>query len=231
MLLTVLAVLMIIQQLHWAAICSYIMVIVVWVRRIDLLVRSPPSSICQVPVDQTTIKTLYVFVEIAIDSHHLAQTIRMNFPNDRETFHCTLLDSEEASARIPIGSQIGVGRNLRILETSDESKESTLLKDDVAPSTPHPPTKLALVSTIQFVAALQRLKEDLSMTSSGENSPPVNLLRNEASPDVIGDPPESTRSAFWTGKYEAIIPRSKPLSPGEILGCTAPRVEDVDALM
>jgi 2-(3-amino-3-carboxypropyl)histidine synthase len=178
-------------------------------------------------MDQTTIKTLYVFVEIAIDSHHLAQTIRMNFPDDRETFHNTLLDSEEVSARIPIGNQIGVGRNLRILGTDDGSKESTLSKDDVTLS----PTKLALVSTIQFVAALQRLKEDLSVSSSGDFSPPVNLLSNEASLDVVGDPPESARSAFWTGKYEAIIPRSKPLSPGEILGCTAPRLDDVDALM
>lgn len=182
-------------------------------------------------MDQTTIKTLYVFVEIAVDSHHLVQTIRMNFPDDRETFHSTLLDSEEASAQIPVGNQIGVGRNLRILGTSDGSKESNLRKDDITLSTPHPPTKLALVSTIQFVAALQRLKEDLSVTSPGDLSPHVNLLGNEASLDVVGDPPESTRSAFWTGKYEAIIPRSKPLSPGEILGCTAPRLEDVDALV
>ena len=179
-------------------------------------------------MDQTTIKTLYVFVEIAIDSYHLAQTIRMNFPDDRETFHSTLLDSEEASARIPIGNQIGVGGNLRIVGTSDGSKDSSLPKDDVTLSTPHPPTKLALVSTIQFVAALQRLKEDLSVTSPEDLSSPVNLLGNEASPDVVRDRTEST---FWTGKYEAIIPRSKPLSPGEILGCTAPRLEDVDALM
>lgn len=154
----------------------------------------------------------------------------MNFPDDRETFYSTLLDSEEASARIPIGNQIGVGRNLRILGISDGSKDSTLSKDDVTLSTSHPPTKLALVSTIQFVAALQRLKEDLSVTSSEDLSPPVNLLGNEA-PDIVGDPPECTMSAFWTGKYEAIIPRSKPLSPGEILGCTAPRLDDVDALM
>lgn len=154
----------------------------------------------------------------------------MNFPDDRETFHSNLLDSEEASARIPIGNQVRVGRNLRIVGTSDGSKESTLPKDDVTLST-HPPTKLALVSTIQFVAALQRLKEDLSVTSPEDLSSPVNLLGNEASPDVVGDTTESTRSAFWTGKYEAIIPRSKPLSPGEILGCTAPRLEDVDALL
>ena len=180
-------------------------------------------------MDQSTIKTLYVFVEIAIDSYHLAQTIRMNFPDDRKTFHSTLLDCEEASARIPIGSQIGIGSNLRIVETCDGSNESTLHKDDVTPSTPHPPTKLALVSTIQFVAALQRLKEDLSVTSPGDLSSPVNLMGTSS--DVVGGPLQSTRSTIWTGKYEAIIPRSKPLSPGEILGCTAPPLEDVDALM
>ena len=151
----------------------------------------------------------------------------MNLPNERETFHSTILDSEEASARIPIGSQIGVGRNLRIVGTS-ESKESTLSEDDITPSTSHPRTKLALVSTIQFVAALQRLKEDLSVISTEDLS--FNLLCNEASPGIVRSPIED-RSAFWRGKYEVIIPRSKPLSPGEILGCTAPRLEDVDALM
>jgi 2-(3-amino-3-carboxypropyl)histidine synthase len=187
-------------------------------------------------MDQTTIKTLYIFVEIAIDSYHLAQTIRMNFPDERETFHSTLLDSEEASARIPIGSRIGVGRNLRIVGTSEgseASEASSMPEDDIAPSTSHPPTKLALVSTIQFVAALQRLKEDLSVASTEDLAftSPVNLLGNETSPGTVGIPMEKARPAFWTGKYEAIIPRSKPLSPGEILGCTAPRLEDVDALM
>lgn len=182
-------------------------------------------------MDQTTIKTLYVFVEITIDSYHLTQTIRTNFPDDRETFHSTLLDSEETSARIPIGSQIGVGRNLRIVGTSEGSKESTSPENNITPSSSHP-TKLALVSTIQFVAALQRLKEELSAILTEDFTSPVNLLGNEASPDIVGGPMETTRPAFWTGAYEAIIPRSKPLSPGEILGCTAPRLEeDVDALM
>ena len=146
-------------------------------------------------MDQTTVKTLYIFVEIAIDSYHLAQTIRMNFPDDRETFHSSLLDSEEASARIPIGSHIGVGRNLRVAGTSDGSNGLTLTEDDT-PSTSRPCTKLALVSTIQFVAALQRLKEDLSVTSTEDLSSPVDLLGNEASPDIVGGPTENIRSAF-----------------------------------
>lgn len=51
--------------------------------------------------------------------------------------------------------------------------------------------KLALVSTIQFVATLH--------TSAKE-------LRD--------------------AEYDVVIPQSKPLSPGEILGCTAPRLAD-----
>jgi 2-(3-amino-3-carboxypropyl)histidine synthase len=35
----------------------------------------------------------------------------------------------------------------------------------------------------------------------------------------------------WRDKYEVTIPQARPLSPGEVLGCTAPRLNDVDALM
>lgn len=31
--------------------------------------------------------------------------------------------------------------------------------------------------------------------------------------------------------YQVTIPQSKPLSPGEVLGCTAPSVPDVDILL
>lgn len=36
---------------------------------------------------------------------------------------------------------------------------------------------------------------------------------------------------MWRGKYSATIPQARPLSPGEILGCTAPILNDVDALI
>ncbi|KAF8204935.1 putative diphthamide synthesis protein-domain-containing protein [Pholiota molesta] len=136
-------------------------------------------------------QTLYVFVEIGIDSAHLAQTIRMNFPDDRELFHRNLLDSEEANAKIPIGSIIGTGRNLQI----EDSSSNAPFDDEPVASSSKLPTRLSLVSTIQFVAALQRLKEDLSLDISDASK------------------------------------TSKPLSPGEILGCTAPRLQDIDALI
>nr|XP_033778582.1 2-(3-amino-3-carboxypropyl)histidine synthase subunit 1 isoform X2 [Geotrypetes seraphini] len=59
-----------------------------------------------------------------------------------------------------------------------------------------PGRTLALVSTIQFVSAIQAVSQ---------------ALRSE---------------------YHVIVPQSKPLSPGEILGCTSPRLEqDVDAVV
>ncbi|XP_001849514.2 2-(3-amino-3-carboxypropyl)histidine synthase subunit 1 [Culex quinquefasciatus] len=56
--------------------------------------------------------------------------------------------------------------------------------------------KLALVSTIQFVATLHAAAKEL----------------REAN-------------------YDVVIPQSKPLSPGEILGCTAPRIPDERTLI
>lgn len=105
---------------------------------VDLLVHYGHS--CLVPNDpKSSLKTLYVFVDIQIDPMHLIDTIKLNF-------------------------ELG--------------------------------TKLGLVSTIQFVATLQGVSKKL----------------NE-----LG--------------YEVSVPQFKPLSPGEILGCTAPRFENVDVIL
>jgi 2-(3-amino-3-carboxypropyl)histidine synthase len=178
-------------------------------------------------MDQTTIKTLYVFVEIGIDSAHLAQTIRMNFPDDRELFHRNLLDSEEANAKIPIGSIIGTGRNLQI----EDSSSIAPFDDEPVASSSKLPTRLSLVSTIQFVAALQRLKEDLSLDIPDASKTSAGLLGDTSPAGATNTLIDNVKSRAWTGVYEATIPRSKPLSPGEILGCTAPRLQDIDALM
>lgn len=57
-------------------------------------------------------------------------------------------------------------------------------------------SKVALVSTIQFVGSLHAVATELK-----------------------------------TRGYETVIPQSKPLSPGEILGCTAPRVGCADSIV
>ncbi|KAJ2711466.1 Diphthamide biosynthesis protein 1, partial [Coemansia spiralis] len=93
---------------------------------------------CLVPVSVTTIKTMYVFVDIGIDTEHFVRTVEKNF---------------EAGTRI------------------------------------------ALVGVIQFVTALQTCKHVLSQS------------------------------------YAVTIPQAKPLSPGELLGCTSPRLADIDVIV
>lgn len=98
---------------------------------VDLLVHYGHS--CLIPIDQTSsIKVLYIFVDIKIDPSHFVETIKLNFPKG---------------------------------------------------------THLALVSTIQFVTTLHSVAKNLQ-----------------------------------TEKYTVTVPQCKPLSPGEILGCTAPKI-------
>ncbi|KAG8746794.1 Diphthamide biosynthesis protein 1 [Ceratobasidium sp. 414] len=176
----------------------------------DMLVHYGHSCLVEfivwlVPIDTTTIKTLYIFVEIAIDTEHLTNTVRMNFPSSRRVFQERLLTEDD----VRTGDRIDRGRPTLEIQGPGSDKGQEKPDDE--------PTRLALVSTIQFVAAVQRLKDDLSAEI--------------ADGQALGSTLPEHRVDVWSGRYEASIPRSKPLSPGEILGCTAPRLGDVDALI
>ncbi|KAI7869387.1 putative diphthamide synthesis protein-domain-containing protein [Spinellus fusiger] len=93
---------------------------------------------CLVPVDVTPINTLYVFVDIGIDTMHFIETVKKNF-------------------------ELG--------------------------------KKIVLVGTIQFATALQAARDALQHD------------------------------------YNMLIPQSKPLSPGEILGCTSPKLPGYEAII
>ncbi|CAG8493949.1 15218_t:CDS:10 [Acaulospora morrowiae] len=93
---------------------------------------------CLVPVNITTIKTMYVFVDIKIDIEHFLDTVKMNFECGK---------------------------------------------------------KLTIVGTIQFVSSIQSAQKSLE------------------------------------SDYSLNVPQAKPLSPGEILGCTSPKLGDQDALI
>ena len=181
------------------------------------------------PIDQTTIKTLYIFVEIGIDSLHLAETIRLNVSSDREAFHKGLIGSEESGANIPAGQQLRPSRHLRIEVPGCSGDNGEHRQAEHATLVNHTPTRLALVSTIQFVAALQKLKEDLAVDLVEPSASSVNANENPINPP--DDLTAVQNLKLWSGKYDVTIPRSKPLSPGEILGCTAPLLHDTDALM
>lgn len=169
-----------------------------------------------------------MFVEIGIDSDHLHHTVRLNFPSNRKSFRERVLDGENAKRAIEPGTRFAPVLQIEGAHSAPELGE--------APNTVER-TRLALVSTIQFVAALQKLKDDLNT----EYTPPetkeaekVAGLIEEGKPVLVSLTQTSSTRGYLkasTGTYDATIPRSKPLSPGEILGCTAPKLGDVDAIL
>lgn len=181
-----------------------------WYCKATLLILTHP-----VPIDTTAIKTLYVFVEISIDSQHLLETVRLNFPDTADDFTGQLLSYEDQINSMPAGTSLAALRHLQI-EGVSEGLE-TVINQQQKSDRSERPTRLALVSTIQFAAALQKLKEDLSPTISLENRPLSSSQQRSVK--------------YFNGRYDVTIPRLKPLSPGEILGCTAPTLDDVDALL
>ena len=102
----------------------------------DLLVHYAHS--CLIPVDVTKIKTLYVFVDISIDTAHLLNSIERNFATGKT---------------------------------------------------------IALVGTIQFNATIHGVKSSLEKAG-----------------------------------FTVLVPQIAPLSKGEILGCTSPRLKDDDKI-
>lgn len=174
-----------------------------------------------VPVSQTTLKTLYVFVEIAINPLHVALSIRKNFPSEREAFQRSVIDRQEPA--VAPGSQA-------------KSRVEVGLEED-APSQSKTKTKLALVSTIQFISAVQHLRDNLEeplpsldQPSSSQDPNDAAGTQNDHSASLLRM--KADEVGVWRGAYEIVVPQARPLSPGEVLGCTAPKLDkDVDALI
>lgn len=164
----------------------------------DMLVHYGHS--CLVPVDQTMIRTLYVFVEIQIDAQHLCQTIRANFPSESWQFREKVLTSPQ-----------------------ERATKAAISIDE--PSTRRP-THIALVGTIQFIAAIQSIREGLtSSTDESTSVTAIDMGEGDSKPEPI--------ETHAKGPYKVSVPQIKPLSPGEILGCTSPKLDagEVDAVL
>ncbi|UZJ51128.1 hypothetical protein CBS101457_000448 [Exobasidium rhododendri] len=189
----------------------------------DMLIHYGHS--CLVPVDQTSIRSLYVFVEIAIDPIHLHATVRSNFPPSKNAFRKQILQEREA----------------------DHSKGKAKLAVDIEESGPDKGpegrTHLVLVATVQFINVLHGLKDDLEKSVGRELvddvGHPDGTRRGKLleSPAKIGEDTTLTQSQTWySSSYRITIPQIKPLSPGEILGCTSPKLsqdasKDIDGII
>ncbi|KAK2556138.1 2-(3-amino-3-carboxypropyl)histidine synthase subunit 1 [Acropora cervicornis] len=104
---------------------------------------------------------------------------------------CDLIIHYGHSCLVPIDSMKGI----KVLYVFVDIKIDASHFVDTIKHNFEPGARLAILSTIQFVATLQAVYQELCKT------------------------------------YKVEIPQCKPLSPGEILGCTAPRIEGKDAFM
>ena len=176
-----------------------------------------------------------MFVEISIDSSHLISTIRSAFPSSKAAFARGVLNVDRGQ----LGS--GVDRSVVDEMLAQAQSQKGLIEVDAPAAVPGEaesstrPTKLALVSTIQFVAAVQTLRSQLEEAMPpleegedvGEGREGEGILAERKREDKLVD-----ERKLWRGKYDVVVPQTKPLSPGEILGCTAPKLaDDVDALL
>jgi len=179
----------------------------------DMLVHYGHS--CLIPIDTTTIRCLYVFVEISVDTKHLLDTVKLNFPA------CLEETSEDASPSSS-GTSQRVGKPSLAIEHDKGSVPVQPEEVGNVEKTCH----LALVGTVQFLAAVHGLKADLEGQALADGAPSrLAITTGEAG---------SLPSAPSPGKvnWKVTIPQVKPLSPGEILGCTAPRLgSGIDALL
>ncbi|XP_074636218.1 2-(3-amino-3-carboxypropyl)histidine synthase subunit 1-like isoform X2 [Acropora palmata] len=104
---------------------------------------------------------------------------------------CDLIIHYGHSCLVPIDSMKGI----KVLYVFVDIKIDASHFVDTIKHNFEPGARLAILSTIQFVATLQAVYQELCKT------------------------------------YKVEIPQCKPLSPGEILGCTAPRIEGKDAFI
>ncbi|KAK0555231.1 Diphthamide biosynthesis protein 1 [Tilletia horrida] len=186
----------------------------------DFLVHYAHS--CLVPLEQTGgIRTLYVFVEISIDVEHLARSIRYNFPSDANAFQ-ELIRRTEPGASSASGPKVDV-----VLEEAPGS--------NLQASASQRRTHLALVGTVQFINVLAPLKEVLEQELDINSSLLTTGLHGEGRKQITwsgsqdreddDDLEQSLGSKYDKGAYKLTIPQIRPLSPGEILGCTSPSLE------
>ncbi|KAL7422699.1 Diphthamide biosynthesis protein 1 [Cryptotrichosporon argae] len=176
---------------------------------------------CLIPVSQTSIKTLYVFVEIGIDTAHLALSVRRNFPSSRAAFRRAVLGADDAQPGARVAIELDDAEVARREAGAGAAGGGELGRDRGGDT--DRPTRLALVSTIQFVTAIQSLKEDLeralpNLSDAGEPKPA------DAEQDGAVARVRPGELGVWRGAYTITVPQSRPLSPGEILGCTAPKL-------
>lgn len=116
--------------------------------------------------------------------------------------------------------------------------DTTHLLDSIRLTFP-PASALALVSTIQFVSTLQVSGQTVASLQALPGSPQQALQAGAMALPLLPHPLASLPSLSLQAaaqelkaEYRVSVPQCKPLSPGEILGCTSPRLpKEVEAVV
>ncbi|XP_029067185.1 2-(3-amino-3-carboxypropyl)histidine synthase subunit 1 isoform X2 [Monodon monoceros] len=116
--------------------------------------------------------------------------------------------------------------------------DTTHLLDSIRLTFP-PASALALVSTIQFVSTLQVSGQTVASLQALPGSPQQVLQAGPMALPLLPHPLASLPSLSLQAaaqelkaEYRVSVPQCKPLSPGEILGCTSPRLpKEVEAVV
>ncbi|MCO5561152.1 hypothetical protein L7F22_014773 [Adiantum nelumboides] len=216
----------------------------------DMLIHYGHS--CLVPVDQTMIRTLYIFVEIAVDSPHLSSTIRSNFPSKRSEFRRKILgigsssSNDAASSSTDQVQESSKGKKLKKIEIETESQEdqSTSIESrfqetlDIDEKIQNPLREEGQDEEIG--GNRDREEEDdrpthfalihgngegnrLMITDDPSSSSSPNPTTSNSTQDSTSTPTSTSTSTWYSSSYLITVPQSKPLSPGEVLGCTSPQ--------
>lgn len=90
--------------------------------------------------------------------------------------------------------------------------------------------RLALMATVQYVSSLYQLRELVEGTEGGGGA--GNKFSMPTSPPTLSKTTTTEMEGETGGRPALFIPQIRPLSPGEVLGCTAPRLpSDTTALI
>jgi 2-(3-amino-3-carboxypropyl)histidine synthase len=142
----------------------------------------------------------------------LHATIRSNFPSSKQAFRKQVLQEQQ--------------------EVDAKCKARVAVDIEEGGHMPDGRTHLVLVATVQFINALQTLKDQLEVEAKSEDVDDAGLSIRTSKGLLLADRADnsdvtsklSTPSTWYAAPYQVTIPQVKPLSPGEILGCTSPKL-------
>jgi 2-(3-amino-3-carboxypropyl)histidine synthase len=132
-----------------------------------------------------------------VDVQHLVGSVRLNFPPAAEAG-----DEEAAAAAAAVTAAAETGEGGTPGQEEEDKRQQS-----ADPPLPWPVRRLALAGTIQFSGAVAAAKAALLAGGGdlgGENDAAVPI------------------SPYPAGSI--VVPKARPLSPGEVLGCTAPKL-------